>query len=239
MIFCLSQLHTGTWSTIAWLTLHDEVKGLMLSMDVYDVLEGKPTIDQMHESGSYHQKFDPLMVYHEHIRPDHWFQERMSRTQLVLAATNPTVIPIRDPLLSLISYQNRAEIHHKIGTDGFLPVEHVLNRWVYLAESFEILSRYDHIQFLCLDIIGFNPEPTLWGIARNLGLTDREPSTRGLQLRDNSTGEYALKSAYAARNVHALRQGVAEDGFQQLVNRERILRPFLEGIGYTNLLWWS
>ena len=121
MIFCLSNIHTATWTTLAWLVLHKEVNGLMLSTHVYDVLKGKESPAHRQESGTYHQKFDPSMVYHEHVRPDHLFPDQMSRTQMVLATTNPTVIPVRDPLLSLISYQNRAVIHGKTGGEGFLP----------------------------------------------------------------------------------------------------------------------
>ena len=239
MIFCLSNIHTGTWTTLAWLVLHKEVNGLMLSTHVQDVLRGIKTPENRQESGTYYQKFDPSMVYHEHVRPDHLFPDKMSRTQVVMATTNPTVIPVRDPLLSLISYQNRAVIHGKTGGEGFLPTEHVLNRWVYLAEQFDILSQFDHIQFLCWDLLGINAESTLWGVAKNLGLKDRKPSTVGGQLENNQTGGYDLKFHYVARNVPALRQGMSGDGFQELVNRERILRPFLEGIGYTNLMWWS
>ncbi len=239
MIFCLSNIHTGTWTTLAWLVLHKEVNGLMLSTHVQDVLRGIETPEHRQESGTYYQKFDQSMVYHEHVRPDHLFPDQMSRTQMVMATTNPTVIPVRDPLLSLISYQNRAVIHGKMGGQGFLPTLHVLNRWVYLAEQFEILSQFDHIQFLCWDIMGFNAESTLWGVARNLGFQDREPSKVGGELANNSTGGYALKNAYATRNVTAIRQEIAGDGFQELVNREKILRPFLEGIGYTDLMWWS
>ena len=237
MIFCLSQLHTGTWSTIAWLVLHKEVNGLMLSTDVYDVVDGKRTIPQMQDSGTYHQKFDPSMVYHEHIRPDHWFEKEMSRTQIVLATTNPTVIPIRDPLLSLISYQNRAEIHDKVGTSGFMPVEHILDRWVLLAEKFDTLRQYDHIQFLCWDLLGKNGSDRLWEVTKNLGMNDQSACLVGQAMMNNSMGDYALKFDYVKRDADAMRDGV--DGVHGLMKREKILRPFMECLGYSDLMWWS
>lgn len=209
----------------------------MLSTDVYDVVNGERTIPQMQESGTYHQKFDPSMVYHEHIRPDHWFQDEMSRTQIVMAATNPTVIPIRDPLLSLISYQNRAEIHAKVGTDGFLPVDHVIDRWVILAEKFELLRQYAHIQFLCWDLLGENGSDRLWEVTKSLGLKDQGPCLLGQAMVNNSMGDYPLKKAYQKRHTQTMRSCL--DGFHRLVNKEKILRPFLECLGYTNLMWWS
>jgi len=239
VIFCLSNVHTGTWSTIAWLVLHKEVNGLMLSTDVYDVVNWKRTVPQMQESGTYHQKFHPSMVYHEHIRPDHWFEKEMSRTQIVLAATNPTVIPIRDPLLSLISYQNRAVIHAKVGTQGFLPVFHVIDRWVLLAEKFDTLRRYDHIQFLCWDILGSPASDELFNVSRALGMKDQTPCLVGEDMMNNSMGDYPLKKAYQDGDAKTLKCCLDEDGFRRLVNKEKILRPFLECLGYTNLLWWS
>ncbi len=211
----------------------------MLSTDVYDVVNGERTIPQMQDSGTYHQKFHPSMVYHEHIRPDHWFEREMSRTQIVLATTNPTVIPIRDPLLSLISYQNRAEVHAKVGTDGFLPVEHVIDRWVLLARKFDTFRQYDHIKFLCWDLLGSPASDELFRVTQALGMKDQTPCLVGQEMMNNSMGDYPLKDAYFEKDVDALRSGVYHRGFQGLMEKEKILRPFLECLGYTNLMWWS
>jgi len=210
----------------------------MLSTDVFDVLNGIETPEHRQESGTYHQKFHPSMVYHEHVRPDHRFPEDISRTQMVLATTNPTVIPIRDPLLSLISYQNRAVIHSKVGSRDFLPTKDVLDRWVLLANQFHILRQFDQVQFLCWDLLGENSKDRLWEVSRGIGLLDIKPATLGV-IANNSTGDYPLKDAYAARDVDQMRWGVYQDGFQRLVSREKILRPFLECLGYSDLMWWS
>jgi len=231
VIFCLSQLHTGTWTTIAWLARHDQVKGLMLSTDVVDVLAGKPTIDQLQESGSYHQKFHQSMVYHEHVRPDHWSDDQMCRTQLVMAMTNPTVIPIRDPLSSLISYQNRASLQGREGTEGFLPMEHVIDRWVMMAKVFDILR--ENVEFICWDLINGDPDE-LCRIALALGITEGQYLGA---IINNSMGDYPLKKAYQDGDRESLSQQV--DGFQCLVDREELLRPFLERLGYSDLVWWS
>lgn len=203
----------------------------MLSTHVYDVFQGKPTVDQLQESGSYRQHFSQSMVYHEHIRPDHWSDDQMCRTQLVMAMTNPTVIPIRDPLSSLISYQNRAEIHGKIGTDGFLPMEHVLDRWVMMAKVFDVLKR--NVHFICWDLINGDPDE-LCQIALALGIT--EGQYLGATL-NNSMGDYPLKKAYQDGDRETLSQQIV--GFGRLLDREAQLRPFLEELGYSDLMWWS
>lgn len=236
MIFCLSQLHTGTWTTIAWLALHDQVRGLMLSSDVFDVLQGKPVQDKLQESGLYHQEFHRSMVYHEHIRPDHWSENRMCRTQLIMARTNPTVIPIRDPLLSLISYQHRAEIKGKDDSDDFLPFGHVLDRWIMMAEVFGILK--DHVQFICWDLLDGNVTDRLSEVTKGLGL-NQSPCLE-VEIENNSMGDYPLKTAYQDGDVDALEDGVLwGDGLHELKIRESSLRPVLEELGYSDLLWWS
>ena len=234
-IFCLSQLHVGTWTTISWLCEHPDVKGLVLSTGVYDVLAGKDGESHAMKSGIRRESFHRKMVYHEHVRTDHRFSASMSRTQLMMAALFRTVIPLRDPLAALVSYQHRAEIDGRIGTEDFDPVGHVVFRWVVMATE-ESLKRCGPI-FLPWDTLGKrSPESAarlLKGLAMMLGLFDGP--TGGIW--DNDSGDYLLRRAYDDGDLATLEDKVV--GLKQLRNREPQLRPFLEGVGYKNLIWWS
>ena len=81
----------------------------------------------------------------------------------------------------------------------------------------------------------------LMHIAGDLGLRDGLPSVDCAKdlIRNNTFGEYPLKSAYKAGDVETLREGISNGGFDALREAEGTLRPFLEGLGYQDLLWWS
>lgn len=250
MIFCLSQQHTGTWSTLAWVRDHKQVRGLVTFSHLFDALERREAVVHPMESGDLKARWHPTMVYHEHVRPDRIDPFRIHRSQVLLASMTPTVIPIRDPLAALISYQVRAEMN---GGPGFDPIGQHIEGWLRLAETARtVLAEFGHIKFLCWDLAGEMDRTGryiyLREIARDLGLTkgllgeigDGPSAQCGVKvIRNNDLGSYPLKVAYQARDTAALRAGIAEGAFDYLALRERELRPFLEGLGYRNLLWWS
>lgn len=225
MIFCLSQIHTGTVSTLAWLDLHEESDGVLLSTEVY-------------ESGD-----ELKTVYHEHIRRDHQDVSRMSRSQIVLAWNHPTIIPLRDPLAALISYQRRAEDTNQIDTELFRPATDIVDRWIMLAES---EARIPRVNYLAWDLPAPHSRPPpaegydirapgLWDTAQGLGLRDPRPCRSGLP-KLNTSGDYPLKDAYQAGDFDGLSELC---GLPHLIDSEDKLRPFLERRGYRDLLWWK
>ncbi len=240
MIFCLSQLHTGTQTTIGWLKSHKDVEGLMLSTGVWKEF-GPPSetaIVHQWRSGSYEERFNEGMVYHEHVRGDHQDPSKMNRTQLILSSIWPTVIPIRDPLLCLISYQHRGEVEGRIGTSGFKPHEHILDRWCMMAEFYSHLKQMG-VQFICWDR-GDPGHLELEMVARHLGIPDTFNDRFGTNLiHNNSLGIFPLKKAYFEGDVKWLEDRLHDDLFNSLRCRELTLRPMLEDLGYTKLLWWS
>lgn len=220
MIFCLSQIHTGTNSVLAWLGAHEDCDGVLLSTGVYESLQ------------------EPATVYHEHVRKDARFNKQMCRSQIVMAWSNPTIIPLRDPLAALVSYQHRAEHSKRTGTDLFLPREDVVDRWCLLAECEDRFEGSTGIRWLPWDLERFGTAHFLWHTARGLGLNDPVPSRRGLP-HSNGSGEYYLKTAYEAGDLAGLAAKIGDRGLWYLQSCEPILRPFLERRGYANLMWWS
>lgn len=223
MIFCLSQLHTGTVSVLAWLRAHEDCDGVLLSTDVYT-------------SGS-----EPATVYHEHVRPDHQAADEcfMSRTQIVMAWAHPTLIPLRDPLAALVSYHHRAEVSGQISGLRYRPRLDIVDRWICLARAEPLFKNFEHVRYFAWDIFQTKEDrcSRLWDMAQTLGLQDPAPSRAGLP-QENSSGDYELKRAYRRRDQHHL-AGMMGAGYEYLVDSESILRPFLERRGYRDLLWWE
>ncbi len=234
MIFCLSQLHTGTQTSLAWLCKHDEVDGMMLSTGVHKLFGLVDPADTVHdwESGRIHERFSEGMVYHEHVRCDRQNPYRMNRTQLVMATIFPTLIPIRDPLASIISYQHRADFH---GVPGqWAPDLDLFNRWVAMAEIYPYLDSRA-VQFLPWDLWE-NDHPGLNKIERHLGLRERSDIPTIL---NNCSGPYELRRCYLEGDVDALKSRLKGNLWRDLVEREGQLRPMLESLGYHELLWWD
>jgi hypothetical protein len=156
----------------------------------------------------------------------------MSRSQIVMAWNHPTIIPLRDPLAALISYQRRAEDTGQIDTGLFRPATDIVDRWKMLAES---EARLHKVNYLAWDLPEFVASSRLWDRAQAVGLRDPRPSRSGLP-KLNTSGDHRLKDAYRAGDLAGL-ASVSALGY--LIDAEETLRPFLERRGYRDLLWWS
>ena len=247
MICCFSQHHTGTWTALAWLNAHSDVEGFMQEAHAHDTLDGV-VVDHIVESGTYTEEFHPNMVYHEHLARDPNSQKtRIAASQMVMMATHATLVPIRDPLASLITYQQWADRDGRSAEVGALFSPQVfVDVWCCLAASWETLQRFAHVRFVCWDlmkpgVLDGRSVRYLLGVARDLGLKDEGPARAWSQrpIHDNTCGEYRLKTAYQNRNHKFLRAHIAENGYNYLVSKRLQLRPFLEGLGYQDLQWWS
>jgi len=254
MIYCLSVHHTGTWTSIDWLTSHEDVEGFLTEANVNKILLGGKMV---HRIGDFEirAEFNPLMVYHEHVRlepvtitsegfqTDQWWDRMLSPAQMVMVSTVPTLIPMRDPLASLITYQKWGERDGRIDGGHFSQREH-LGHWCGLAASSKLFKLFGHCRFLCWDLLNGTQKQNqehLLGISRDLGLTDPSPSgdQSHFQRVVNSAGDYPLKRAYLDGDVDLVRRGLSESAFDVLRERESLLRPFLEELGYSDLMWWS
>ncbi len=245
MIFCLSQHHTGTWTTLDWIQRHQEIGGLITAAHLFDTIErnGDGMMFQPIEGGPVQPKWDPTMVYHEHISTDGPEPTRINRTQVLIATVTPTVIPIRDPLAALVSYQHRLDTEQPADrrTTG-----HFVDRWIRLAETARaIFKDYAHVRFVCWDLIGmmekFDRFEHLAGISADLGLVDVRPSLECAKrmIRNNDLGDYPLKTAYRTGDLDFIRAKVSDGGYDSLTENVASLRPFLEDLGYRDLQWWS
>ena len=252
MIYCLTQHHTGTWSTLAWILKHQGVDGFLTREHIFDILEPVEPRDEsgvypVHpmESGELVEKFHPRLVFQEHIRLDPTKMDRIDGTQVMICLVNPTVIPIRDPLASLVSYQRRAERAGRTPETGFAPRSHV-DTWVALAQTWEhVLKKFAHVRFMPWDLLGlgdrFEVAEKLFGISTALGLRDGTPSLTCARemIHNNDLGTYPLKEAYQEGDLEKVREGVSEDAVNLLISKRPLIEPFLEFLGYSDLMWWT
>jgi hypothetical protein len=245
VIYCLSQHHTGTWTTLDWIQRHRGVDGIITAAHLFDAVErnGAGMMFQPIEGGPIPPRWDPSMVYHDHIETDGPEPTRINRTQVLIATVTPTVIPIRDPLASLVSYQNRIDTDQQ---PDHRDVGHFVDRWMRLAETaLAIFKDYAHIRFVCWDLVGamdkFEAFEYLAGISADLGLTDVRPSLECAKsmIRNNDLGDYPLKTAYLEGDLDFLEKNISGGGLLALMQNTDPLRPWLEGLGYRDLRWWS
>ncbi len=119
------------------------------------------------------------------------------------------IVPMRDPLLSLLSAYNRKEGMGDMLTSWDLWIEyvHILNPF-YVPVDLDVSSLvYRDIKFEDIGLYGYR-------------------------------GEYGLKRAYYDRNLEAIVRKLCGN-IKSLKDKEFVFRPILEKLGYKNLLWWS
>lgn len=144
----------------------------------------------------------------------------------------PTVIPVRDPLLSIVTRKKRRpEAHH-----------------VWMVENWLILRTfiwpYETAAYYPVDLENQKPyaerRKSLLQIAEHCGLEPENYMDEYAQkfAPANTRGEYELKTMYKEGDFEQLKLHLKPE-IQQLQANEGVLRPMLEEIGYENLMWWS
>ena len=126
------------------------------------------------------------------------------------------IVPVRDPLLVLISNNFRNSNDEKYDAP-----------YMSILVSFFILVEY---------ISKMNP----FYVPIGLDLSGLDYC--GVKFNDmkisNSSGTYPLKDAYFSGDLEFIKNSLG-DAFYMLCQMEFILRPFLEKLGYTDLIWYG
>ncbi len=161
------------------------------------------------------------------------------------------IVPIRDPLLSLISTKTRNVLTNSFAENGkrkFKPVtQNIMGGMMTTGRS---VTESSHISAshggMRRQLFGWE----LWAkhiyelepLHIPLGLDISNLTYRGIQFKDigthNSKGNSDLKSAYYDRDLPYIKAQLT-DNLEALMKMESILRPPLEELGYKDLLWWS
>lgn len=142
-----------------------------------------------------------------HLPTAAWLWEKVE----TFALTHRTIIPLRDPLLSVATALRVGQRDPMLNILGF--------------EDIVTLDALTEVEFLPVDLPG----------VREAALESIAPGVVTNWLPVLSQGDYPLKREIAAGNVSSIPAGL----WRALCSREARLRPLLERVGYRNLLWWS
>jgi len=148
-----------------------------------------------------------------------------------LMAFCPTVVPLRDPLLSLITRHQQGDSMDNLVID-------VVGAWQWLAlnklnplyfpvdQKFGEWERHDLGCYMYADLRfeGFMQGDVHWPFS------DWTPV--------NSQGDYPLKTAYYAGDFDRIKAEIGQP-VHYLQDIEGVLRPLLEREGYRELIWWT
>lgn len=158
-----------------------------------------------------HQTLDAIRAFHHHV---------------------PTIIPLRDPLLSLITAKKRREDAHHVW---------IVENWLMLRV---FIWPYGDAAYYPVDLESKKPynerRQNLHKIIEYCGLpADNYVDEYAHRFQPaNSRGEYELKTMYKDGDFAQLRLHLKKE-IEHLQANEDVLRPMLEEIGYKDLLWWS
>ena len=174
---------------------------------------------------------------------------------------SPLIIPLRDPLLALITAKNRDQFGHHQGLQ-------IAKVWGELVAHIDAERDFYQPFYVPLDLLteGKYEIPGVV-VPEGFGLTARRRSKlvqvlsiAGLHdtdtteqssfkhaqkwagewphTRHNSRGMYPLKEAYLAGDVKKIRDAMPK-AYYFLQQAEGALRPMLEREGYRELMWWT
>lgn len=225
--------HTGTWFMLNFLRSHPEVDGFFEMKNYPRLALNRPRGLMVFPDQAPGSK---VTLMQEHLT----LEERsnaltFTTSKLVMMRICPTVIPLRDPLLSIMTRLNRhPETDH---------MPHV-RAWEAAAITFgQSDATWLPVKFAPVDVARDleSRRVLLEGVLTALGLGYPEHAGHFAQswpADTNSSGDYALKQAYQAGDAAFIKRNmpVLWDGLKL---REPILRPWLEAQGYKDLLWWD
>lgn len=132
------------------------------------------------------------------------------------------VVPVRDPLLSLISRQERhPDLDH-----------------TYIVKGFTGLGKL-RATFIPVDLNRDRKE-LLTGVLNEAGLGWAKYADDWVTSwpRKNSRKDYPLMDLYKKGDLGAIRKQIPMS-LALLQSKESEIRPFLESQGYENLMWWT
>lgn len=236
--------HTATWTTMDW--LDRQGYNIVETVQLINVMRGNAKRTCL--KGGKLQKWGAGMspvALHSHfscLKPNPVYQGQKAvggqmphQLAIAISMTNPTLIPMRDPLAGCIRKQRQFDQNQR-GHDG---AGHLFN-WVGLAGIWpELCQAPRPLVLLAWDAQTVSREEALKRATERLNL-DQEITKTFIQDNpvQNTMGNYPYKKAYLERDSDYFKSKLP-DLWTKLKEAEPVLRPFLESHGYRNLIWWS
>lgn len=251
VIFTPTIQHTGTWFLNDILFRHSQVKRIV---ELANFFLKTPNLNPYPERMEGHSEFDTsgvnVVTSHFHLfegyqdlcnqdsppcddeisnwpQGDYYLGKYHRSVIKFFAATFPTVVPVRDPMVAILSaHAKKGYAYHN---------EHIVREYKYIAEMKDTfflpidIKQSRHSKAIKLQRLlihcGLNPEPYISDVAHEW------------QPINSQSARSRLRLAY--KNEGMTRQIKDVPGVWSLLDAEPVLRPFLESLGYELLPWWS
>lgn len=228
LIFVPTIQSTGTWFTLKFLEEHSQVKyaspWATLDHEMLGWVEGAAAVQVHFGEGKRNEA--ELKAFTNYAEVEAW----MDRADAVVS-------PVRDPLRSMLTAKSR---------DFDNCLEYIVNGFCKLAEW----HGQRRVFLLPVDLLAAQPwqdrHRELRRLLVHVGLpyegwvlwwaTDW-PVHNSVNKRRFERARKAQED-YESRDTAAMAAFLGDD-YGYLAAREAILRPFLEGLGYRGLAWWS
>ena len=228
--------HSGTWFLIAFLRSHPIVQGFVQLENLFTSnFDKEHTVVFDCPTAKIKERFTPggLNVLHNHVCFSTRIASSVVDAQKGLMASLPSIVPFRDPLASIVSRYQRHPNQCHLG---------LAQSWVTFIEFLVSSSSVLNYRAVPLDILKSETErrDALEGVLDHAEIPAKGHAAEWASqwpLGYNTRGNYALKARYNAGDVEYIQRTVHEE-FKYLQNRRRIVQPFLESLGYRDLMWW-
>ena len=235
VVFLPTIQHTGTWFLIELLRNHTGIDYFIEAKDMFKeklVYAQKGMLMQCH--------FGEGAQRHPGDGKEGKFFENPQVEQLLIKLN--AIIPLRDPLLSLITRHKRhPELQHFYIINGFAVLTEWYERYgkeklfcvpvdLYstksIGERFHLLESLFTFTFLSSSNIDY---------IRNVAWATRWPifNSTGTEMPMDKLGQL-----YRNGDVKKIASFFPEE-YEYLKSKEGILKPFLQELGYQNLPWWG
>ena len=244
-IFIPSIQHTGTWFLLHLLRNHSSNKsGHMLNHEhLQRILIDKSYVNLVFSEDTtlIHFHFGEGEAHFPDDRAKHFPYELVE----YMASIFPTVIPLRDPLLSLISRQARyPDLDHSYLINGFVYLVQLSQKFRPFILPIDVLAKHsdkqrygelaDLMKHLGLDL---EPYLALWSVSWSVF----NPTSAIAESENNEEMKTALSlmaGYYETGDVGKLYEIFPEE-YDYLKSHEPLLKPFLKELGYRDLAWWE
>jgi len=240
VIFLPTVQNTGTWFMIETLLKHPDVKEFLEVRFFTDKKIGFPFPRNLKQSFSKNADTCVLQTHvhnlsgHNHAA-DYFFG--------ALLCALPTIIPIRDPLGSMITMRERGMKREKR-----VVYDRMSNRVVIWKNFIADIQRYRNftgsVCLMPLDLLRKQPVEqrqqamrkmcSVVGLSRDAQFIKQASAWPMI----HTLGTYDLKARYEAGRQRAMIQALGPV-WDELCGIEKQTRPFFESLGYKNLMWWK
>ncbi len=221
--------HTGTFFVEHFFRNHSAVDACV---GLTQVIKNDTLLFRRVGSGAYEEGLRPAGTT---LVQGHLNNNNVRHLQL-LSLFNPMIVPMRDPLLALIS-----TVVRNPGNDPM----HQVDQLLALGDCFIRMQHVYQPFFLPVDLLaketGVKRYEALRDMQHHCGIKAEVDYTRDVAKSweyVNSGGDYGLKRSYVEGDKKPIWAKLAAPiGIMQ--SYEDKVRPMLENIGYRDLLWWS